>query len=127
MSGVVHFEIHATDPQTTLAAYYAVVFGWSARHIEAMDYWLLDTGGGAGIGGGMLRRRGEKAADGQGVNAFVCSIAVASAEQSLAKALAAGGTAALPLMAIPGIGYQAYIKDPDGNIVGLHQADPAAK
>lgn len=124
MSGVVHFEIHATDPET-LAAYYADVFGWSARHIEAMDYWLLETGG--GIGGGMPRRRGDKAADCQGVNAFVCSITVASAEQSLAKALAAGGTAALPLMAIPGIGYQAYIKDPDGAIVGLHQADPAAK
>ncbi len=126
MSGVVHFEIHATDPRA-LAAFYAEVFGWNARHIEAMDYWLLDTGEGGGIGGGMLRRRGDKAADGQGVNAFVCSIAVASAEQSLAKALAAGATTALPLTAIPGIGHQAYVKDPDGNIVGLHQADPAAK
>jgi predicted enzyme related to lactoylglutathione lyase len=30
-------------------------------------------------------------------------------------------------MAIPRVGYQAYIKDPDGNILGLHQPDPNAK
>ena len=126
MSGVVHFEIHASDPQA-LAKFYAGVFGWSVRHLPEMDYWLIDPGEGAGIGGGLLRRRGERAADGQGVNAFVCSIAVASAEAAHAKALATGATTALPLMAIPGVGWQAYIKDPDGNIVGLHQADAAAK
>jgi predicted enzyme related to lactoylglutathione lyase len=30
-------------------------------------------------------------------------------------------------MAIPGVGWQAYVKDPDENIVGLHQPDPGAK
>jgi predicted enzyme related to lactoylglutathione lyase len=29
-------------------------------------------------------------------------------------------------MAIPGVGWQAYIKDPDDNILGLHQADAGA-
>ena len=126
MTGVIHFEIHATDPDS-LAKFYGEVFGWGARHIPELDYWLIATGDGAGIGGGMVRRRGPRADDGQGVNAFVCSIAVASARASLAKALAAGAVTALPLQAIPGVGYQAYIKDPDGNIVGLHQADPSAR
>ena len=125
MAGVVHFEIHASEPES-LGAFYAAVFGWSVRHIPSMDYWMLDTGGGAGIAGGMLRRRGDRAADGQGVNAFVCSIAVTSAQEAHTKALAAGATTAIPLQAIPGVGYQVYIKDPDGNLVGLHQADPAA-
>jgi predicted enzyme related to lactoylglutathione lyase len=30
-------------------------------------------------------------------------------------------------MAIPGIGWQAYVKDPDENIVGLHQPDAGAR
>jgi hypothetical protein len=30
-------------------------------------------------------------------------------------------------MAIPGIGWQAYCKDLDGVLFGIHQADPGAK
>jgi len=126
MTGVVHFEIHATDPES-LGAFYAEVFGWSVRAIPQLDYWLFEVGEGGGIGGGMLKRRGERAPDGQGVNAFVCSIAVASVEAAYAKALAAGAVTAIPPHAIPGVGYQAYIKDPDGNIVGLHQGDASAR
>jgi predicted enzyme related to lactoylglutathione lyase len=29
-------------------------------------------------------------------------------------------------MPIPGVGWLAYIKDPDGNIIGLMQPDPKA-
>jgi len=52
---------------------------------------------------------------------------VASVADAVAKATAAGAQIALPKMAIPGIGWQAYIRDPDENIVGLHQQDPNAK
>ena len=38
-----------------------------------------------------------------------------------------GGTLALTKMAIPHVGWVAYVKDPDGNIFGLHQADPSAR
>ena len=41
-------------------------------------------------------------------------------------ALAPGGSVAVPLSAVPGIGWLAYVKDPDGNILGLMQSDPAA-
>lgn len=30
-------------------------------------------------------------------------------------------------MAIAGVGWLAYIKDPDGNLLGMMQANPAAK
>jgi predicted enzyme related to lactoylglutathione lyase len=30
-------------------------------------------------------------------------------------------------MPIPGVGWLAYVKDPDGNILGLMQTDPGAK
>jgi predicted enzyme related to lactoylglutathione lyase len=125
MTGVVHFEIHATDPDA-LGAFYGEVFGWTVRPIPQLDYWILEVGEGGGIAGGMVRRRGPRSAEDQGVNAFVCSIAVPSAEEAHARALAAGAVTALPLQAIPGVGYQVYIKDPDGNLVGLHQADTSA-
>jgi len=52
---------------------------------------------------------------------------VTSVDEAVAKATAAGAAVALPKMAIPGVGWQAYIRDPDENIVGLHQADQNAR
>lgn len=43
------------------------------------------------------------------------------------RALKSGGTMALPKMPIPGVDWQAYVKDPDENILGLHRPDPGAK
>jgi predicted enzyme related to lactoylglutathione lyase/uncharacterized protein YndB with AHSA1/START domain len=122
---VVHFEIHATDP-ASLSQFYAKAFGWNFQHIAALDYYLFDNGG-QGIGGGMPKRMGPKPADGAPVSAFVCSIGVDSLDDTLKSALDAGATIALPKMAIPGVGWQAYVKDPDNNILGIHQADPSAK
>lgn len=128
MPRVAHFEIHATEP-AKLAAYYRELFGWKMQHLAHIDYWLIDTseGGEPGINGGLLQRRGPKPADGQAVNAFMCTVNVTSVDTFRAKAISLGGTEALPKMAIPGVGYVAYCKDPDGNIFGLHQADPNAK
>ncbi len=39
----------------------------------------------------------------------------------------AGAECALPKMAIPGVGWLAYYKDPDGHIFGIMQNDPGAK
>jgi predicted enzyme related to lactoylglutathione lyase len=32
----------------------------------------------------------------------------------------------MPKFAIPGIGWQAYCLDTEGNLFGIHQLDPAA-
>ncbi|NOT41095.1 MAG: VOC family protein [Alphaproteobacteria bacterium] len=128
MPRVAHFEIHASEP-AKLAAYYRELFGWRMQHLPHIDYWMIDTSEGAepGINGGLLQRRGPKPADGQAVNAFMCTVSVASVDTHLAKAIALGGTEASPKMAIPGVGWVAYAKDPDGNIFGLHQEDRNAK
>ena len=128
MPRVAHFEIHAPEP-AKLAAYYRELFGWKMQHLAHIDYWLIDTSEGSepGINGGLLQRRGPKPVEGQAVNAFMCTVNVSSVDDFRAKALKLGGTEALPKMAIPGVGYVAYCKDPDGNIFGLHQADPNAK
>lgn len=127
MSRVTHFEIHATTPKA-LIDFYTALFGWTFTQWEPQDYWLITTGpdGTPGINGGLLPRRGDAPVEMQAVNAYVCTAEVASVDDSVAKALELGGSVALPKMPIPGMGWLAYIKDPDGNILGMMQLDETA-
>ena len=126
----VHFEIHAADPARA-QSFYERTFGWSFHKWEggAWDYWLIGTGPKEepGIDGGMLRRMGVAPVAGQAVNAFVCTVGVVDLDATLAAALAAGATVALPKAAIPGMAWLAYIHDTEGNILGLTQPDSSAK
>jgi predicted enzyme related to lactoylglutathione lyase len=129
MSRVVHFEIHAENPERALA-FYQGVFGWQfQKWAGPMDYWLIVTGsdGEKGINGGMVRRVGPSPTEGQAVNAYVCTIQITAIDEYISKIVKAGGTIALPKMPIPGIGWLAYFKDTEGNIVGVMQPDPQAK
>ena len=128
MSRVVHFEIHASDPES-LVAFYSELFGWTIKKWDGpMDYWLIHTGPAEqrGIDGGLMRRHGDPPGATAPVSAFVCTVGVASVQASLDKAVSLGGTVALPIMPIPGIGQLCYIKDPNGNIFGMMQPDPSA-
>ncbi len=128
MPRVVHFEIHATDPDR-LVAFYTDLFGWEFQKWEGpMDYWLIQTGPPEepGINGGLVRRRGAAPTHGQAVNAYVCTVDVPSAQDALTRAVQLGGSVAVPLMPIPGIGWLAYAVDPDGSIFGVMQRDPSA-
>jgi predicted enzyme related to lactoylglutathione lyase len=126
MARVVHFEIHASDPERA-ARFYEAVFGWRFNHIAAIDYWMISTGAGPGIDGGMLRRRGDPPAQGQAVNAHMCTIGVDDLAAAMDAALKAGATVALPRMAIPNVGHVAYLIDTEGNIFGVFQDDPKAQ
>jgi uncharacterized protein len=127
MSRVVHFEIHADDPDRAIK-FYQSLFGWEfAKWAGPMDYWLIKTGadGQPGINGGLVRRRGT--IDGTAVIAYVCTIDVKSVDELLTAIPAKGGSIALPKMPIPGVGWLAYGKDTEGNIFGFMQADKGAK
>lgn len=129
MPRLVHFEIHADDLDRA-AGFYADVFGWTfTKWGGPVDYRLITTGpdGEPGINGGMMKRMGPPPAAGQPVNAFVCTVDVPDLDERVTKAVALGGTVAHPKMAIPGVGWLAYVKDLDGNILGLMQPDAAAK
>lgn len=126
MPRVVHFEIHAEDPERAVR-FYSALFGWSFQSWGGpMDYWLVTTGPDdqPGINGGMVRRMG--AIDGQAVIAYVCTVDVASVDESLEQAVGLGGQVALPKMPVPGVGWLAYAKDTEGNIFGMMQNDPSA-
>jgi len=94
-----------------------------------MEYWLVTTGpeGEPGINGGFVKREGGPPADGQAVNAFVCTVNVDSLDTTLAALPGAGGSMAVPKMPVPGIGWLAYVKDPNGNILGVMQPDPSPR
>ncbi len=126
MPRVIHFEIHADQPDRAVK-FYTELFGWKFTKWDGpQPYWLITTGPDAqpGINGGLLPRRGP--IDGQAVTAFVCTVDTPSVDEHLKKAQAGGGTVALPKMAIPTVGWLAYCKDTEGNIFGLMQADPKA-
>ncbi len=122
----VHFEIHAKNP-TRVAAFYAAVFGWQFLKWDGpKPYWVVNTGDGDGINGGLMVRQGDSPAEGQPVNAFVLNIQVDSVADTLAAAVRHGGMEAVARFAAPGVGWIGYAKDPDGNIFGLHQPDETA-
>jgi predicted enzyme related to lactoylglutathione lyase len=128
MSRVIHFEIHATNPEA-LVAFYTGLFGWTIQKWGGpIEYYLISTGPAEkpGINGGLLKRHGDAPAPMQPVTSFVCTVDVESAKASLENAVELGGTVALPVMPVPGIGWLCYAKDPDGNIFGMMQNDPTA-
>ena len=127
MARVVHFEIHASEPERAVN-FYQTVFDWQFQKWEGpMEYWMVITGPDdqPGINGGLMRRQGE--IDGQAVIAYVCTVDVSDVDASVQTALANGGQLALPKMAIPGVGWLAYCKDTEGNIFGMMQNDPSAQ
>jgi len=136
MNRIVHFEIHASDPERA-AKFYEESFGWKIEEwvmpdVQIKDenrYWLVTTGPDKepGINGGLMFRRGHKPAEEQPFNAYVCTIGVARLGESVDKVLKAGGSISVPKMAVKGIGWLAYCKDTEGNVFGMKQSDEKAK
>ena len=127
MSRVVHFEIHAANPEAAIA-FYGGLFGWTFSQWGDEPYWMITTGdpSSPGIDGGLMPRQGGLPEEMQAVNAYVCTAGVDDLEESVAKMLSLGGTLAVPKMPVPGHGWLAYGKDPDGSIFGMMQYDPEA-
>lgn len=130
MARPVHFEIQVDDLDRA-RAFYAAVFGWRFEDYSAVvgsPYFGVITGedGEPGINGGLLPRPSPAPADGHGTNAFVLTVAVDDYDVVDAQILANGGRVALPKAALPGMAWQGYYLDPDGNLFGLHQEDPSA-
>jgi uncharacterized protein len=117
---VVHFEIPCNDPQKTMD-FFASVFGWSFQQFGDVPYWSVITGpeGTPGINGGIMLKKDP-------MQPVANSILVDNIDEHILKVGQAGGLIVVPKMAIPGVGWLAYFKDPDGNIHGLYQHDPTA-
>jgi predicted enzyme related to lactoylglutathione lyase len=120
MGRVGHFEIHAEDPERAIA-FYRDLFGWEISKWDGpVDYWLVTTGPDSepGINGAILPHMGGAAGEGQGPNAFVCTVGVEDIGATERAVQGAGGEQVVARQEIPGVGKLSYFKDTEGNVFG---------
>jgi len=119
MNQVVHFEIPVDDIEAAKEFY--TIFGWELNDMPGMDYVGICTTPvdenrmpktpGA-INGGMMKRTDQ-------IKSPVVAIQVSSVDEFIKKVTSKGGSLVMPKMEISGMGYYAYVSDPQGNILGL--------
>ncbi len=125
MNAPAYFEIQAEDTNRAVR-FYREIFGWKFDKIEGLpiEYWRIET---SGPRGGLLKRPAKTPPPEHGTNAFVCSMEVANFDDMAAKVASHGGQVAMPKFAVPGVCWQGYFIDTEGNTFGIFQPDPAAK
>jgi hypothetical protein len=121
MSGrVVHFEIPFDDGDRA-RAFYHEAFGWELQSMPEMGYTLVSTGpnGEQGpsepgfINGGMMSRTDSPS------HAPVLVVEVEGIDKALTRIGELGGTVLVPRQPVGDMGFSAYVRDPEGNVVGL--------
>lgn len=118
---VVHFEIPYEDGDRA-RAFYGEAFGWDLQAWPEGEYTLVTTGptGESGasepgfINGGMFEREAP-------LGSPVIVIAVDDIDASLATVERLGGTTVVAKQPVGDMGWAAYFKDPEGNLMGLFQ------
>jgi predicted enzyme related to lactoylglutathione lyase len=127
---VVHFEIQADNPERAMK-FYQDVFAWNFQQWGDQKYWIIMTAEKdskePGINGGLLPRPAKLPSQQCGANAYVCTVQVDNFDETARKIAAAGGAVAMPKFALPGMAWQGYFIDPEGNTLGVHQPDKNAK
>ena len=125
---VVHFEIHASDPEQ-LIDFYTQLLGWTFTQFGDQPYWTIDTGKGAignvagvpghGINGDLTQREGPPPEIGAPVNGCNFVIGVDDVDELMRRGVELGGSVALPAEDWPNVGRAGNLLDPDHNLFGL--------
>lgn len=119
---VVHFEIPADD-QDRAREFYSSAFGWDISPVPDMEYSMVmttptDQQGTptepGSINGGMFKKEGE-------LTVPVITVDVEDIDASLAKIAGLGGTVVSPKQPVMDMGFAAYFRDSEGNLMGLWQ------
>jgi predicted enzyme related to lactoylglutathione lyase len=123
MDSIVHFEIPAKDTKRA-AAFYAKAFGWQISEYPGMNYWSLGTTASdqqgrptspGAINGGMGKKGKTAPAN------VTVTIGVKDIDAALASVKKLGGKAIGKKSEVPGMGWSAYFRDTEGNVIGLWQ------
>lgn len=126
MGGVVHFEIPADDRERA-RKFYQEALDWRIEPVPGMDYSMvitadMDANGqpvaAGAINGGMMAREGQ-------ITNPVITVDVPDINATLKRVEQLGGSVVMPKNEIPGMGYTAYFKDSEGNVMGLWENLPA--
>jgi predicted enzyme related to lactoylglutathione lyase len=123
---VVHFEIPYDDGDRA-RSFYEQAFGWQLMPMPEMGYTLVMSGpsGEEGpteigfINGGMMQREGPYTAPN-------IVIDVVNLERALKAVNEAGGTTVSERQPVGDMGFTAYVKDSEGNLVGLWETAGAS-
>ena len=115
MSKVVHFEIPVDDAERA-SAFYREAFGWEIAGFGGEPYWLVTAGAadepgadGALIGRGDVHRNP------------VVVVGVDDVDGVLSRVPQIGADVIQGKLEIPGVGWSAYIRDTEGNTIGIFQ------
>ncbi|MET1021672.1 MAG: VOC family protein [Arthrobacter sp.] len=121
--GVIHFEIPADD-ENRAREFYSSAFGWKISPMPEMSYAMVMTTPSdektgmpsvpGSINGGMFRREGD-------LTSPIVTVDVDDIDAALKKISAAGGSTVRPRQEVGSMGWAAYFKDTEGNVVGLWQ------
>ena len=119
----VYFEIQA-DQMDRAERFYTDIFGWkfTKAHGTPVEYWRIETSDGRG---GLLKRPAPAPPPYSGTNAYVCSFEVNNFDRTADAILKRGGITALAKFAVPGVCWQGYFVDTEGNTFGIFQPDPS--
>jgi len=122
MDKVVHFEIPADDVERA-KKFYKSVFDWKMEAFPDMEYTMIQTTAvdekhmltepGA-INGGMMKRQDP-------VKCPIITIDVNDIEETMKNVKKMGGELVRGKMQVADMGYAAYFKDTEGNVIGLWQ------
>jgi predicted enzyme related to lactoylglutathione lyase len=125
MSGrVVHFDIPYDDAERA-RSFYAEIFGWQLMPLPGMGYTLVTTGPTdeqgptepGFVNGGMRQREDE-------LTTPDIVIHVDDIEETLQAVKRSGGSTVTGRQPVGDMGFTAYIKDTEGNLVGLLETLP---
>ncbi len=120
MAKVVHFEI-PVDDAARASAFYRDALGWEINGYGDQPYWLVAAGAPDEPGAdGALLQRGEIH------RTPVLVVGVESLDQALASVQAAGGAVIQGKEEIPEVGWAAYVRDTEGNTIGLFEPKPGS-
>ncbi len=120
MAKIVHFEIPIGDGDRA-AAFYGSVLGWQVQRFGEEPYWLVAAGAEEEPGAnGALTARDD-------THPYPILIAgVEDLDDAIRRVRESGGTVVQEKLPIPGVGWSAYIKDTEGNVLGLFEPTPPA-
>ncbi len=120
MSKIIHFEIPVDDPERA-SSFYRDTLGWEISALEGMAYWLVRAGApeepgadGALIGRGDIHRTP------------IVIAGVDDVDETLRRVGQAGGEVLQGKLPVPGVGWSAYVRDSEGNTIGIFEADSTA-
>lgn len=124
MDPLVHFEIPVDDLERA-RGFYSSVFGWNLMdfpmpdgskyigvHTTPIDEKTRQPLKPGAINGGIMKRT-------KTAKAPIFAMNVPSIDERIKQIEKAGGKVVMPKIDMMGMGFYAYVTDPDGNVLGL--------